>query len=67
LAKTENGSRGEQFFREVTIALRCLAPLPLKIHNDSYNITNLTLLIKFPELVSRSIQNGRIRNRIPKI
>jgi hypothetical protein len=39
LVKTENGSRGGQPYREVQIAQRCLAPLPLKDSNDTHTIT----------------------------
>jgi hypothetical protein len=65
LVKTENGSRGEQSFREVTIALRCLAPLPLRDSNDKLNITESTPLIKFLEaaLKPHLMAKGCVINR----
>jgi len=44
--KTENGSRGGQPYREVQIARRCLAPLPLRDSSNLPTITEFILRIK---------------------
>jgi len=44
LVKTENGSRGVQPYREVQIAQRCLAPLPLRDSNDNPYYNKLYLI-----------------------
>ena len=65
LVKTENGSHGEHSYREVTIALRCLAPLPLRDSNNRINITETYPVIKFLEaaLKPHLMANGCVINR----